>query len=691
MFKNKKDKNKISNFNADLIESVEQDIIDDVTEKFIELIMPYTVSAENSNHIIFEGNYFRVFSMQMQVSDINFMTLNPLYSGKYDIVLDFKFEKLSKSQVDAELAQKNKMLQLTRSNKEGSKTSELEKNQERSESDYIQMNMASGEIYGNLYILGFMKASSEESLTRSFQSFIQELKERNISVYGIKNPLAIWTFNTLVPSNSARKTDATLAKNIYSNTTSLSETVELTCPNMSHQSYDENIPIGLTSENEIMGISIEKFENNNMIICGETGSGKTFLATSTFSKIILSGISLVNVDLEGTYNAITDALGGKIIHFRTDKSGDRINPFDISEKIDTKDDFNSDYMKDFSKKELTNYFEENKVLDLNSKISELKNIFLSIVNVNKNNYNLFERILTVALTSLYEDKGIFHDDNDSLYMIVDNKRKKKVMPTITDLYNKVLVMKKDPSKYMPAIENNQRMIDDAIQLLTELSMKLDDYKSGGIYDIFDGQSTFDPAELINYPIVSFNLRSLFKNSNYKQLAILASTIIVNWLNYFYINYNPSIQKGIIIDEFWEFYNGNIKSAMPIFLKEMALQIRKRNAFYILITQQPSTILDSAIGEATQSKAIFDNTKYLFFLYQKDTALDAMKRIKLLTEEEVSIISSFPAGTKSRPERYFYMKYQKTDSSGYNRNRIGTAFATKKEIELINFEKDKYDN
>lgn len=226
--------------------------------------------------------------------------------------------------------------------------------------------------------------------------------------------------------------------------------------------------------------------NTNVSVFGKSGSGKTFFVSLLTLRSALKGIRTTIIDPEGEYVNFTKALGGAVIDI-SPESKNKVNVFDIEEEVEIDD----------NKRPTGRSF-----VDVKDKVSDL----LNLISVMYPGMNPEEKALVSAvLQSLYVDFGI-NNDPKSLYYSDDffdeltgelySVGKRKTMPTFSDFHNKLAkVAESQPDK------------QGLIKIVNALSI----YKKGGIYDMFDCQSTIESSLFSSAPLITFDVHKLESN------------------------------------------------------------------------------------------------------------------------------------------------------------------------------------
>jgi len=345
--------------------------------------------------------------------------------------------------------------------------------------------------------------------------------------------------------------------------------------------------------------------NSNASVFGQAGSGKTFFVSLLTLRSALKGVRTVIIDPEGEYRKLTQALGGAYIKL-SPESKTYINPFDIEEELDPDEGVRK--------------------VDIKTKVSDLLNLIVVMVGgVDNEQRSIVSSILTdlynkdFGITedpeSLYEDDLLFDDERDEL-----GYRVRKTMPTLSDFHAKLEAYAQEA--------NNENIM----RLANTLKM----FVKGGIYDLFDHQTSPELREFSNAPIVSFDVSQLEEGT----LRPIGMYVALSWTWEKFVKKNRHIKKRIVCDEAWMLVNKNMAGSAytATFLENCARRIRKRNGGLLVASQNFVEFADNP-----QGKAVLTNTICNIFLRQNSTDIDAVQETFKLSEGEKIFLSTAKRG------------------------------------------------
>jgi type IV secretory pathway VirB4 component len=229
-----------------------------------------------------------------------------------------------------------------------------------------------------------------------------------------------------------------------------------------------------------------------------------------------------------------------------------------------------------------------------------------------------ERGITTDPDSLYEDGSLFDEETGELI-----QQKKKRMPTLSD-FRRNLGSLLDPQS---VLYDKLSSIYDAMGV----------YVKGGLYDLFDRETSEDLQGFLNAIVLNFNVSQLEQGA----LRPLAMYVAMTWTWEKIVKKNPKIKKRIICDEAWMLVSKNIAGHefTATFLENCARRIRKRNGGLLVASQNFSEFAESA-----QGRAVLTNTTLKIFLKQNSTDIDAVQEAFRLSDGEKGFLLSAKKGS-----------------------------------------------
>lgn len=349
--------------------------------------------------------------------------------------------------------------------------------------------------------------------------------------------------------------------------------------------------------------------NGNVTVFGCAGSGKTFLVSLLTMRSALKQIRTVIIDPEGEYRTITQSLGGATIVIAPDSTA-LINPFDIEEEDEVDDDGTPTGAK---------------VVKINEKVADL----LNLIGVMCGNIDNEQRsLISYVISEVYADFG-FTEDPASLYVeqaalneageFVHHGRKKP-MPTFSDFHRKLEeVSKMDANKCLVNVANALRM-----------------FKKGGVYGMFDNQTSPNLQNFKDAPVVTFDVSQLEESI----LRPIGMFIALNWAWEKFAKKNVKQKKRIVCDEAWMLTNKNMAGHefTAQFLETTSRRIRKRNGGLLVASQNFKEFSDNPQGQA-----VLTNASVNVFLKQNATDIDDVAAVFKLSDGEKNFLSTAKKG------------------------------------------------
>lgn len=303
--------------------------------------------------------------------------------------------------------------------------------------------------------------------------------------------------------------------------------------------------------------------NQNMVVIGTSGVGKTTYMKQKILRYIAKGVKVFIIDPEDEYSDIVERFGGEVVHLSSNSST-RINPLEIySEELDTNQAITMEIL-------------------VKDKIQRVKGFF----QVLKPDLTQVEKsILDRVLRDCYRNSGILK--YDSIKTIRHDE-----WPILSDVYQQIERMK--DSK-----EDNERF-----QIIRDFYYILDSYVNGS-NTLFNGTTNID----ITTDLLSFDLKSLQNEADIQGAAYL-NTFSFLWDE---ITKNRTENIKLFVDEF-HFLTQNPDAST--FFYQAYKRFRKYNAGAIAGTQQIQDVLDGTMDNGRNvGEAIIGNsyTKLFFGL------------------------------------------------------------------------------
>ena len=332
--------------------------------------------------------------------------------------------------------------------------------------------------------------------------------------------------------------------------------------------------------------------NSNALVIGESGSGKTVTVSAFIYRNALRGVRTTIIDPERDYASLAESLGGVNIVIAPG-SGQFINPFDLEEE----DEINNEY-------KVTG----RQFVDVKAKVSDVLNL-IGVMSGDMLDAEL-RSIVSFIIKDLYEERGM-NEDPASLYIedAVFNEETgefyytdvKKKMPTFSDFHDKLAAQAQQTQN--PRLET----------LANTLLM----FKKGGLYDLFDCETSDNLKHYNDAPIVNFDVRDLEEDV----LRPIGMYVALSYAWERFGKKTPDQKKFIVCDEAWMLFSKNMKGHeyTASMLEKMARRFRKRVGGLITASQRFKEFTSCDEGEA-----VLMNSALNMFLRTKPADLDAIQ-------------------------------------------------------------------
>lgn len=267
-----------------------------------------------------------------------------------------------------------------------------------------------------------------------------------------------------------------------------------------------------------------------------------------------------------------------------------------------------------------------KIVNLKTRVADVLNLLAVMVGGLTTEY---QSMMAYTMMEVYKDFG-FTEKPESLYTNeqVFNEEtgefshvaKKKQMPTLSDFHKKLVELAKARNSYE----------------LQRIANSLTMFLKGGIYDIFDCQTSNELANFKNAPLVTFDISKLEESI----LRPIGMYVAMSWTWEKFVKKNPHIKKRVICDEAWMLVNKNMvgNQYTAQFLENCSRRIRKRNGGLLVASQNFVEFENSE-----QGKAVLTNAVTSIFLKQNSTDIDALQDTFKLSDGEKQFLVSAKRG------------------------------------------------
>lgn len=563
--KQKKDKQKekeLKEFELDFEKDEDVSNIDEYLDtSSIEAIYPFSWE-EFPDHIESGDNYIRTLTIvdYPKVKQGNWLSELKRKKGNITIIQDIESSNSTKMIEHYNTAIKNKEAEKLRTH-DPLKRKRIEKAIETADmqlTKYLDSEVTY--VYQCMYIL--IQAES-----------LEQLNALTDSVYNTLNKLQLKSMNPMKAQYQAFWSGMPVGENLlrdYTYQQSNTEVASSTFP------FDDAEILNLTPNCDVEGVNKDtnsliavdyndkrNILNQNMVVIGTSGVGKTTYMQQKILKYIAKGTKVFIIDPENEYTKTVEQFGGTVIHLSSN-SQTKINPLQIySEEVED---------------EMIN--EVSMEMLVKDKIQRMKGFFQVI----KPKLSQVEKsILDNILRTVYRNSGIYKYDS---IKEISNEQ----YPVLSDVYNQIEKMKVSEQ------ENEKfKRIEDFYYIL-------DSYVNGS-NTLFEGTTNVN----IDTNLLSFDLKSLQNDKDIQGAAYL-NTFSFLWDE---ITKNRTENIKLFVDEF-HFLTLNPDAAS--FFHQAYKRFRKYNAGAIAGTQQIQDVLEGTMEDGKNiGEAIIGNSySKLFF-------------------------------------------------------------------------------
>ncbi|WP_324824329.1 hypothetical protein [Sinanaerobacter sp. ZZT-01] len=329
----------------------------------------------------------------------------------------------------------------------------------------------------------------------------------------------------------------------------------------------------------------EKYSNANMLLTGNSGSGKTFTAQMIADRFRMQKIPVMMIcPYKGhEYRKLCEAVGGNYFRFAAG-SANTVNMYDIRET------------KNIERKE------ESWLAEKQQKLRMLHRLMLP--GIDKSMLNKLEDLVG----EIYYKKGIKMDDNASIFIrkpgIISLTPKRKEMPILADVY-------------------------EAMKGRLEFESTREDIKSfvDGSMSFFNGQTNVDLDSIYTVADIS---------DMPDEWISLAMTIITD---IFWDRIKGDLTQKIclFLDEIWRVAGKKADPLVSAYIMEIWKIIRGYGGSAVASTQDIQDL------ESDAGKAIVNQSKIKIALQMEETEAMVLQRVLGLSEEETMRITHFERG------------------------------------------------
>lgn len=594
MFKLKVKKNvknstkKLESKSIEGTEKIEKDELKGIIDNTpVEAIYPF-VYKENKDNVELGGNYIRVIAIAQYPTEARGNWLSDLKRLKGNITITQYIEKASDTTMldHYNKSIKNKQAELLKT-KDPRLTMNLE---EQIKSARNQLRESLNNKFGFLYIYTYILIQAENlelinRLEENVNRILMKVHMRGIIPY-YRMGDAYWSALPL-QQNKLKEYTYQMSNTTAASSFFLFDDSEI-C-DLSPNAQIEGINKITNSIVSINYLNDRRTLNQNMVVVGTSGVGKTTYLKRKILNLIARGYTVYVIDPENEYSDIIEYFGGTVVHLSS-ASDTKINPFEI---------FSEEITEDEAIKTMSDNTRVENLIK--QKCQRLRGLLKAI----KSDMTQVEMSIVESLIMSLYDR--FREVRDI------NKMKHEDFPIFEDLYNKIGKLKEEDPREFSKIEDFYYILKSYVY---------------GSNSLFNGYTNID----LTNNIISFDLKALQSEADI-QGACYLNTFSYLWDIITRSNKEDDNYTYLFIDEF-HFLIKNKESAD--FFVQAYKRFRKYHAGAIAVTQQIQDVLRAEGGLGT---AVIENSfTKLFFGLDNRGVDEVIEKLQLnFSKPEISLL------------------------------------------------------
>jgi len=584
---------------SDEVKKLEDFLSDD---NMIRSVYPFSWE-ELPDHIESGSNYIRIIAITAYPKTKHGNWLSELKRKKGNITIVNHFESNDSEQMMNyyNTAIKNKETELLKTY-DPLKQKRLQKEIDTANRQLDKYNdNEANYIYQSMYV--YLTANSLEELDTLTDSVTNTLRKQQLR-----------TINPIKAQYHAFWSALPLSENLlreYTYQQSNTDVASSTFP------FDDSEILNLSPRSDIEGINKDtdsliavdytdkrNILNQNMVVIGTSGVGKTTYMTQKLMKDIAKGTKVFIIDPENEYTDIVNKYGGEVVHLSSN-ARTKINPLEIFTEAVFDDDSEDDNSTNIRSTVDMETLVRNKVQRVKSFFEILKPDLTSVE----------KSILDRVLRDVYRNSGVLK--YSTIHEITHEQ-----WPILADVYEQIGNMERSE-------EDKKRY-----ERIEDFYFILDSYVNGS-NTLFNGHTNIN----IDTDLISFDLQAL-QNEPESQAGAYLNTFSYLWDE---ITKNKSEHIKLYVDEF-HFLTQNPNASR--FFYQAYKRFRKYNAGAIAGTQQIQDVLDGTMESGRNiGEAIIGNSfTKVFFGLDKNGLDDIQDKLEMnFSEKEMRELSQKKQG------------------------------------------------